>query len=318
MSCRVDTAPLISGACVVSLYDGLGITGAALRSATSTGGTGAGLLYNDWDSGDDAKEFRALLVTAPSAGTLTLNEDGSFSLAGAADGTYSLTYRLFVDGADLGTASASITIGAGASVFSVAPAGVPSALAMGSPSVSFAGGSAFAVAAVSVASTMAFGAPSISFSGGSAFAVFPAGIGASLAVGVPGASFVSGGYFPAVSNSRRLVITVDPRLQGTSLPGAGGGLFQPYPFSPGSRLDIEWDWRPWMDEDDKLSSFEISWAGEEIGGISGQASAAGVVSTWLSVSADAEQGKRSALLCTVRTTEGRIDSRKYELLIKQL
>ncbi|MEJ1938144.1 Ig-like domain-containing protein, partial [Nostoc sp. NIES-2111] len=108
MSCRVDTSPLIAGSCVVSLYAGLGVTGSELRATTGAGASGAGLLFNDWDTGDDAKEFRALLVTAPSSGALTLNEDGTFSLTGAADGSYSLTYRLFVDGADLGTASASI------------------------------------------------------------------------------------------------------------------------------------------------------------------------------------------------------------------
>lgn len=124
MSCRVDTSPLIAGACVVSAYDGLGISGAALRAATGSGGSGAGVLYNDWDAGDDAKEFRALLVTAPSSGALTMNENGSLSLTGAADGSYSLVYRLFVDGADLGTSTAAITIGSASQSFSPNPAGL--------------------------------------------------------------------------------------------------------------------------------------------------------------------------------------------------
>lgn len=111
MSCRVDTSPLIAGACVVSLYPGLGIDGATMRATTGTGAHGPGLLYNDWDAGDDAKEFRALIETPPAAGTFTPYEDGSFTLAGAADGSYSVVYRLFVDGADLGTATSTITVG---------------------------------------------------------------------------------------------------------------------------------------------------------------------------------------------------------------
>lgn len=189
MSCRVDTSPLIAGACVVSAYDGLGITGAALRAATASGGSGPGLLYNDWDAGDDAKEFRALLVTAPSAGTLTLNEDGSFSLVGAPDGTYSLTYRLFVDGADLGTATAAITMGAGGSVFSVAAAGIASTLATGSPSAAFSISSTFAASPGGIASTMAFGAPALSFTVPLTFSLTPIGLASALAFG--GANFAA-------------------------------------------------------------------------------------------------------------------------------
>ena len=110
MSCRVDST-LIAGACVVG-NRGLGVLGATVRSDTATGAHGPGYLYNDWSSGDDAKEFRGLIVTPPSSGTFSAEEDGSFDLTGAPDGSYTFVYRLFVDGADLGTATASITIGA--------------------------------------------------------------------------------------------------------------------------------------------------------------------------------------------------------------
>lgn len=112
MSARFD-APLIAGA-VVFGDQGLGVLGSVIRANTATGDHGAGLLYNDWDSGDDAKEFRALIVTQPSSGTLFVNENGSYTLAGAADGTHTLTYRLFVDGADLGAATSTFQIGSGA------------------------------------------------------------------------------------------------------------------------------------------------------------------------------------------------------------
>lgn len=109
MSVRVDTASLIAGA-VVCGDRGLGVLGSTVLADTATGDHGAGYLYNDVDSGDEAKEFRGLIVTPPSAGTFFAYEDGSFSLV-APDGAYTFVYRLYVDGVDLGTATASVTIG---------------------------------------------------------------------------------------------------------------------------------------------------------------------------------------------------------------
>jgi hypothetical protein len=113
MSVRVDTSSLIVGACVVG-NRGLGVTGAIIRATTGTGGNGPGYLYNDWTSGDDAKEFRGLIVTPPASGVFFAYEDGSFDLTGAVDGVHNFVYRLFIDGADLGTATASITVGSAA------------------------------------------------------------------------------------------------------------------------------------------------------------------------------------------------------------
>lgn len=112
MSLRIDTAELISGAYVLG-ETGLGVLGSAIPSS---GLHGASYLYNDISLPADAsKEVRGLIVTPPSAGTFYAWEDGSFSLVGAPDGVYTFVYRLYVDGVDLGTATASITIGAGAS-----------------------------------------------------------------------------------------------------------------------------------------------------------------------------------------------------------
>lgn len=114
MKARYDV-PWIAGKAIYG-NSGLGITGAVMRATTGTGTHGAGILYDDWDnSGDDAKEFRALIVTHSASGDLFVYEDGSFTLTGAPDGSYTLTYRLFVDGADLGTATETINIGSGSS-----------------------------------------------------------------------------------------------------------------------------------------------------------------------------------------------------------
>lgn len=111
---RVDTTSLISGALVCG-DRGLGVLGSTILSDTATGDFGAGYLYNDVDTGDENKEFRGLIVTPPSAGTFFAYEDGSFSLV-APDGAYTFVYRLYVDGVDLGTATANVTIGGAATV----------------------------------------------------------------------------------------------------------------------------------------------------------------------------------------------------------
>lgn len=110
MSLRIDTTELISGAYVIG-ETGLGVLGSAVPS---TGEHGPSFLYNDLALPDDAdKEIRGLIVTPPSAGTFYAWEDGSFSLVDAPDGEYAFVYRLFVDGADMGVAAVSITIGDG-------------------------------------------------------------------------------------------------------------------------------------------------------------------------------------------------------------
>ena len=108
MSLRIDTTELISGAYVIG-ETGLGVLGSAVPS---TGLYGPSYLYNDLSLPADAsKEVRGLIVTPPSAGTFYAWEDGSFSLVGAPDGSYTFVYRLYVAGVDLGTATDTITIG---------------------------------------------------------------------------------------------------------------------------------------------------------------------------------------------------------------
>jgi hypothetical protein len=116
MSLRIDTAELISGAYVIG-DTGLGVLGSTVPS---TGEHGPSCLYNDLSlPADNDKEVRGLIVTPPAAGAFFAYEDGSFSLVGAPDGAYTFVYRLFVDGVDLGTAAATITIGGAEAVTSL-------------------------------------------------------------------------------------------------------------------------------------------------------------------------------------------------------
>ena len=137
MSWLSNTSELVSGGWLSSRYAGHGATGAEIVANTATGDHGAGYLFNDVDSGDEAKEFRGLIVTPPSGGTFFADEDGSFSMV-APDGSYTFVYRLYVDGVDLGTATASVTIGSAGSVTG------SSSVALGSISSAEAGSSAIA------------------------------------------------------------------------------------------------------------------------------------------------------------------------------
>jgi hypothetical protein len=106
MSYRFD-APLIASAYHFG-NRGLGVLGSAIPT---TGDHGGAVLANDLVLPNDSpSEFRCLLVTPPSSGTLVLYEDGSFTFF-APDGTYSFVYRLFEDGVDRGAATVTLTIG---------------------------------------------------------------------------------------------------------------------------------------------------------------------------------------------------------------
>lgn len=110
MSCRVYSVgnDLIAGACVVG-NRGLGVLGSQVPSS---GADGPGYVYNDLVlPADAAKEVQGLIITPPAAGTFTAAEDTSFALVGAPGGTYTFVYRLFVDGADLGTGTGTIING---------------------------------------------------------------------------------------------------------------------------------------------------------------------------------------------------------------
>lgn len=123
MSIRVDSASLITGKTVVSLFAGHGIQA---QNIPPTGDSGAGYLYNDIaDQGMTATdEVRGELLSWPSAGTLIVNEDSSFSFAGAPDGAYSFIYRGFRNGASYGDYTVALTIG-GESVTATISGGLP-------------------------------------------------------------------------------------------------------------------------------------------------------------------------------------------------
>lgn len=208
MSWRSDTAQLIAGKWVSSVYPGHGILGSVVRATLGAGENGAAPLYDDWDSAaDDNKEFRLLIERWPVNGTLTIGEDSVLSYSGTAD--YA-TGRLFVDGADLGAETIGFFGGAPGSVSITGFGGIASSEAFGTASITtkvqasvtgfggIASGEAFGTASIStnsaasvsgfggIPSGEAFGVATVTVSAsGTATVTSFGGIPSSIAFGVP-------------------------------------------------------------------------------------------------------------------------------------
>jgi hypothetical protein len=101
MSWSCDSTELFAGAWLTSAYPGLGVPGSLVPSS---GDSGPAYLYNDLALPADANaEVTGRILSWPSAGTLTVNEDSSFIFSGASDGSYSFTYQARFDGVDIGS-----------------------------------------------------------------------------------------------------------------------------------------------------------------------------------------------------------------------
>lgn len=95
MSCRCDVRPWIAGACLVG-NTGLGVLGSTVPAVGTDGGAFG---FEDLEAADLTAEVRWLVIRWPSAGTLVVNEDSSFSFTGAPPGRYFFDVEGFVDGA---------------------------------------------------------------------------------------------------------------------------------------------------------------------------------------------------------------------------
>lgn len=131
MSLRADTSPLISGCLLASLYPGHGVRGDAIPA---TGTHGAAPLYA-WLSlpTDAANEYRWQVTTPPSVGDLVVFEDGSYSYTpppATVDLLETFDFDAWENGASLGSATYTITIGSPGGSVIAAAAGVGTASSM--------------------------------------------------------------------------------------------------------------------------------------------------------------------------------------------
>jgi hypothetical protein len=94
MSIRLDDAPLITGAIVLSDYPGHGILGSAV---ITNGSMGYGsIISGSYPTFSSSKEYRLLIVSVPA--TSTVNEDGSGFDAPPGGMAF---FRMFEDGIEL-------------------------------------------------------------------------------------------------------------------------------------------------------------------------------------------------------------------------
>lgn len=223
---------------------GLGVLGSEVPA---TGEHGPGYLYNDLSLPADAGKEVSGYIEAPPVGLTNFFawEDSSFEAAGPS-GEYGFTYRLFVDGADLGTAVASISIANAADLagaaqgqasaaggLSVQPLLHGAAAAAGSASGTLSGGGASAVDLGG--SAQGQGSAAASFAGGPApLAGAATGQGAATA----GLSIVPP-VFPPLSVSaettRRSVVYAMSRYAAQPLETIDVDEIdiQPFDFAPG-------------------------------------------------------------------------------------
>jgi hypothetical protein len=111
MTWRTDSAQLIAGRWITSLYDGHGVQGSVVL-ALADGAQGPPFGRADLESpADDTAEVRWQILRWPAAGTLTPQENSSFVFSGAPPGRYFFDVEGFRNGASRGTKRVILLIG---------------------------------------------------------------------------------------------------------------------------------------------------------------------------------------------------------------
>ena len=286
MSTRVDTASLIPGATVVG-HRGLGVLGSTIRLTTADGDHGPGILYNDVQPGDEAKEFRAFVKATPVG--LALDEDGAFTYSGAST---SFDYDLYVDGAKIGTATASITT-ASTVIDAAANWAVPVTLAVTAGLV----GAATIDGAASWAVPAAWSA--------TAALVDPAIIEVSAAWSVPVTLTVSAELVSTVPLS-----SYSSSLRTVTIYADVAGPLKSFVKQPGERLDYRFDYTRWLaDCSDTIATRSIDCPAplRIVGVVQDSGSIVALID-------GGEDGKSQKLTCTITTAGGRI--KEADIIIK--
>ena len=92
----------------------VGIIASQIISETATGDSGAGLLYDSAQL-NSGKLMRLRVVTMPTAGVVTIDENGAIlvDFTGVPDAVYTLTYNEYADNVLFRVDTATFTVGAG-------------------------------------------------------------------------------------------------------------------------------------------------------------------------------------------------------------
>lgn len=121
------------------------------------------------------------------------------------------------------------------------------------------------------------------------------------------------GAIATVPDARRLVVTTSA-FRPVPAPFFDIGLPT---LRAGSRLDYEFDWAgefpgPWLSSGETISSVTLSSFGPVDVSLRGQQG--GKVQVWASAHDDASPGMYCAAICSITTSLGRTDSRRFELV----
>lgn len=170
----------------------VGLLSSQIISETATGDNGAGLLYDEALANSD-KQLRLHVTSAPSSGTLFVHENGSFELAGAVDGSYTLGYQYFVDNVLGGSDTAAVTVGA---ANASASAGTGTSTGTGTGGVATGQVAGAGAADGGVGTSTGTGSGGLATAGNSASA--PGGVGTYSGIGSGGRARGSNGLAPTV------------------------------------------------------------------------------------------------------------------------
>jgi hypothetical protein len=90
---------------------------------------------------------------------------------------------------------------------------------------------------------------------------------------------------------------------------------QPLPISPGATLDISWDWTAWLAAGETISARTVSVVAPLTKGA--DSVAAGIVTAMVTAPAvsAAPLGLSLTARCTITTSEGRTDTRRFSLML---
>lgn len=228
---RMDSEDLIPG-CVVLGNRGLGVLGSAVPT---TGPDGPPPLFNDLVLPADANsEVRGVIESWPTDGTLIVSEDSSFSLIGAPDGRYDISYRLYVDGIDQGVAGIAFEVGGGIAD-GVALTGTSTLVAGTALAASQAPGeSATGTSTLQAGAAQGAGqAPGATLTGDSSLTAGDVDVDINAAapgLGLSGDSTIQAGAGLAASHAPGAILTGESALE------AGAGIGPGSVFAPGAVL----------------------------------------------------------------------------------
>lgn len=160
----------------------VGLLAAQIVSETATGDSGPGLLYDE-ALANAGKQLRLHVTSAPASGSLFADENGSFALTGAADGSYTIGYQYYVDNVLAGSDSATVNVG-----LVNAAAGGGTGSGTGSGSGGTATGTTSAVAGGGTGTATGSGSGGIATGAAGGSAVAPGGTGSGAGSGSGGSA----------------------------------------------------------------------------------------------------------------------------------